>query len=36
MARIDVRIEGDLVVTEDGHENLSADKVAAWTARFAG
>ncbi|MFD0337211.1 hypothetical protein ACFVH0_00695 [Streptomyces sp. NPDC127117] len=33
---LDVRIEGDPVVTEDGHENLSADEVAARTARFAG
>lgn len=35
VARIDVRIEGDLVVTEDGDENLSADEVAAWIARLA-
>ncbi|MFE3145645.1 hypothetical protein ACFXJ6_03050 [Streptomyces sp. NPDC059218] len=27
--RIDVRIEGDQVVTEDGDESLSADEVAA-------
>lgn len=39
---IGVRIEDDLLVTEDGHENLSAelprsaDEVEAWMARFAG
>ncbi|MFF2900317.1 hypothetical protein [Streptomyces sp. NPDC057966] len=33
--RIDVRIEGDQVVTEDGDESLSADEVAAWIARLA-
>ncbi|GAA3926374.1 aminopeptidase P family protein [Streptomyces gulbargensis] len=39
---IGVRIEDDLLVTADGHENLSAglprtaDEVEAWMARFAG
>ncbi|WP_309054759.1 aminopeptidase P family protein [Streptomyces sp.] len=39
---IGVRIEDDLLVTSDGHENLSAglprtaDEVEAWMARFAG
>ncbi|MEU1348347.1 aminopeptidase P family protein [Streptomyces sp. NPDC005795] len=39
---IGVRIEDDLLVTADGHENLSAglprsaDDVEAWMARFAG
>nr|BFD87099.1 aminopeptidase P family protein [Streptomyces sp. Xyl84] len=39
---IGVRIEDDLLVTTDGHENLSAalprsaDEVEAWMARFAG
>ncbi|MEO3973849.1 aminopeptidase P family protein [Streptomyces sp. CAU 1734] len=39
---IGVRIEDDLVVTADGHRNLSAglprsaDEVEAWMARFAG
>lgn len=28
-------IEGDPVAIEGSHENLSADEVAAWIARFA-
>jgi Xaa-Pro aminopeptidase len=39
---IGVRIEDDILVTDDGHENLSAalprdpDEVVAWMARLTG